>query len=58
MLSNNSTLEITQDTTQELTGSIGVTELTRVIFHMVSSYQILNSLQANIDDVHASRTAN
>ena len=58
MLSNNSTLEITQDTTQELTGSICVTELTRVIFHMVSSYQILNSLQANIDDVHASRTAN
>ena len=53
MLSNNSTLEITQDTTQELTGSTGVTELTRVIFHMVSSYQILNSLQANIDDVHA-----
>ena len=54
MLSNNSTLEITQDTTQELTSSICVTELTRVIFHMVSSYQILNSLQANIDDVHAS----
>ena len=53
MLSNNSTLEITQDTTQEPAGSIGVTELTRVIFHMVSSYQILNSLQANIDDVHA-----
>ena len=53
MLSNNSTLEITQDTTQELTGSICVTKLTRVIFHMVSSYQIPNSLQANIDYFHA-----